>query len=377
MRKEAVRLVEDLLAIPTPNPPGANYAAMVDALERVLRDWDVPVRRFDPPGVPPSSRTNLIATWGSGRRTLHFHGHYDVVPVFREEQFVPRRQEGRLYGRGSADMKGGLVAMLLALRVLQGTGLPDGGRLILTLVPDEETGGTYGTAALLTAGLEVQGGAGMLMPEPTGGVIWHACRGALTVEITVRGRPAHVGMAAEGVNAFEGMVRAAGAVLALKGRVAARHGTMLVGGRTGGGASFNVVPDRCWFTVDRRFEPSEGLNLARQEIMDALDGVRREGVDIEVTVLQEAPAAAVPLESPLIRTLAGVIAEVTGRPPRVEPCPGVLEIRFFAQRGVPAVCYGPGDLEVSHGPEEYVEMERILQTAAIYAETTLRMLAPR
>lgn len=390
---EIVALTEELVAIPTQNPPGEAYPACVALLERRLRDLDLPPAIIPVPGPPDDRypRACLQSYLGDGERTLYFHGHYDVVPA-DAAQFVPRRVGGRLYGRGASDMKGGLAAMIYAARALADCGLPDDGRIGLTIVPDEETGGARGSRYLVEQGLLGHGGIGMILPEPTNGtMIWNANRGAITLRVTARGRHAHVGQHYRGVNAFEGMLAAANALMALKREVeshttayrldseldpvAARRSILMLGGRTEGGTSFNAVPAECSFTVERRINPEEDLETERAQLFATLDNVRRGGVDLAIAVLQEGDAAGSAEDTTLARTLVGAIEEVKGISPAFEMCPGLLENRWYARLGIPAYAYGPGSLDVSHGPAEYADLAAIPEASAIYALTAARLLA--
>src|SRR6202795_2873481 len=193
----------------------------------------------------------LIANYGRGERILYFHGHYDVVPAQSPEQFQPTRKDHFLFGRGSCDMKGGIVAMLYAILALRECGMKLDGRIALALVPDEETGGTRGSAWLAQQGLLGQAGIGMLTAEPTSGVVWNASRGAITLRVQVLGKSAHVGLQHQGQNAFERMHRVVEQLLHLKREVElretvcnigagqARNSILLLGGQSAGGANFN------------------------------------------------------------------------------------------------------------------------------------------
>jgi acetylornithine deacetylase/succinyl-diaminopimelate desuccinylase-like protein len=160
-----------------------------------------------PAGAEP--RACILATQGTGKRALYLHGHYDVVPAQSAEQFQPRRKGRHLFGRGTADMKGGLVATLYAVKALQECGIALDGRIVVVFVPDEETGGKFGSEFLAARRLLERDAIGMVTGEPTGGVIWNANRGAITLRVRIRGKPAHVGLQHAGVNAFEQMLRVA------------------------------------------------------------------------------------------------------------------------------------------------------------------------
>lgn len=226
----------------------------------------------------------------------------------------------------------------------------------------------------------------MLTPEPTSGVVWNANRGALSLRVTVKGKPAHVGLQYQGINAFERMLVVASALRELKAEVesrttrfriepaAARRSILMMGGRCDGGTNFNLVPARCAFTVDRRINPEEDLEEEKQRLFALFERLRREGIDLDVEVLQEGRSSGVPEDDPVGRALAESVETITGKPPVFELCPGLLEIRFYAQQGIPAFAYGPGLLSVSHGPNEFVKINDITTVAAVYALTAVQVL---
>ncbi|HEX8798768.1 MAG TPA: M20/M25/M40 family metallo-hydrolase [Terriglobales bacterium] len=367
-----VELTKRLIAIPSENPPGNHYEECVRLLIDELQQLG-----FD--GVRREGAC-VLASVGSGSRTLYFSGHYDVVPAQSQDQFEPRVEGRNLFGRGSSDMKGGLAAMIHAAATVRDEGLLKDGRIGIVLVPDEETAGPRGSRDLQSRGLLGRDAVGMLTPEPTGGVIWNANRGAVTLRATLRGKSAHVGRQFEGMNAFERSIPAMVRLADLKKEVelrqtqqniapaAARHSILMLGGRVEAGTNFNVTPEFCSFTLDRRLNPEESLQEEKRRLYDALEG-------FEIEVLQEEPAAATSAEDRLGVILAGHIRRVTGKDPVFEMCPGLLETRFYAARGTPAFAYGPGLLTVSHGPNEFVPMRNVVQCALIYALTAVETLS--
>jgi len=402
--EEMARTVAELVAIASENPPGKNYQAVVRILEKYIRRFGLDFERFQPKTKAKKSKENpacLLAEYGQGKRTLYFHGHYDVVPAQTAEQFKPVRKKHFLFGRGACDMKGGIVAMLYGIRALKECGARLDGKLGLMLVPDEETGGERGSAWLAREGFLGGEGVGMITAEPTSGVVWNANRGAISLRVEVRGKSAHVGLQHRGENAFERMHRVVERLLALKrevelrttqqsvgaeseledgGKVVAslaRNSILMIGGQSGGGANFNVVPERCWFTVDRRINPEEELETEKERLIGVLDECKCGGIPMEWQILQEAESAACSEEEHLGRALASSVAAVTGNTPRFEMCPGLLETRFYAARGMPAYAYGPGLLSVAHGPKEYVDMRRVAECGAIYALTAMEILSAR
>jgi succinyl-diaminopimelate desuccinylase len=361
-----------LIAIPTENPLGRRYEECALTLVRELGALGFDnVRR---------EGACVLAFAGAGPRTLYFSGHYDVVPAQRSEQFEPRVEGENFFGRGSSDMKSGLATMIHAAAAVRDENLLDRGRIGVVLVPDEETAGARGSRYLSARGLLGRAGIGMLTPEPTGGVIWNANRGAISLRATIRGKAAHVGRMFEGVNAFERALPAIARLIEIKNEVelrkteydiapeAARKSILLVGGRVEAGTNFNVTPDFCTFTIDRRLNPEEDLEEEKRRLFSVLEG-------FEIEVLHEEPAAATPAGDRLGMILSRHVANVTGKEPRFEICPGLLETRFYAQRGIPAFAYGPGLLSVSHGPNEFVPVRNIVRCALIYALTAAELLS--
>jgi succinyl-diaminopimelate desuccinylase len=389
---EMAVLLAELVRVPTENPPGRNYRVCADLLEKKLCQAGLTCERHVSPASCASAdasdetAVSLKASFGSETRTLYFHGHYDVVPAQSAEQFRPVRKEHFLFGRGCCDMKGGIVAMLFAVRALKECAVALNGKIVLTLVPDEETGGARGAAWLARQGKLGSNGIGMLLPEPTSGVVWNANRGAISLRIKVLGKSAHVGLQHRGENAFEQMLGVVERLQELKREVEQRktgyaigaeqssNSILMLGGESGGGTNFNVVPGQSWFTVDRRINPEEGFDAEKDRLISVLEDCRRGGIRLEWESLQEGRAAACPENERLGRVLAQSVRAISGEAPRFEMCPGLLEIRFYNAMGIPAYAYGPGLLSVAHGPNEYVDLRKVRECAAIYALTAFGML---
>jgi succinyl-diaminopimelate desuccinylase len=375
---EMAALLERLVAIDTENPPGRGLGrcgrVLHDSMEKLGLSPELielaPSRELEDPCI-------VRGGVGDGPGTIYYHGHFDVVPAQNPAQFRPQRRDGRIIGRGTADMKGGLVSMLYGALAARELGLLAGRRIVFHFVCDEETGSDAGSGHLRDAGLIDPQALAMITAEPTGGVVWHASRGAITLRVDVRGREAHVGQAHRGVNAFEHMVRVAKPLGELAHRLLgqrtkfamedddARGSMLVVGGSAGAGANFNVVPGSAWFSVDRRFNPEELLDDELARLTDTIDQADADA-ELEVSVLQLAPSAATDESHPMAVALAECIEQVEGRAPRFELCPGALEIRWYAQLGIPAFAYGAGRLDVSHGPGEFIDEAAMRRCAAAY-----------
>ena len=270
--------------------------------------------------------------------------------------------------------------MLYGARAARELGLLDGRRIVFHFVCDEETGSAAGSGHLRDAGLIDPDALAMLTAEPTGGVVWPSSRGAITLRVGVRGREAHVGQAHLGVNAFEQMVQIAEPLADLAHELLARRtdyplesdearGSMLVvGGASGSGANFNVVPGSAWFSVDRRFNPDEDLEAELARLTEAIAQAAADArADVDVTVLQRAPSAGTDPEHPAAAVLARCVEQVEGAAPVFALCPGTLEIRWYAQLGIPAFAYGAGGLDVAHGPHEFIDEAAMRRCAAVHA----------
>jgi acetylornithine deacetylase/succinyl-diaminopimelate desuccinylase family protein len=391
--RESIDFTKNLISVATENPPGRHYQKCIELIAEKLSGIGLECTTIEVPSGGAGAdeerfpRFCLVSNFGDGRKTIYFHGHYDVVPAFRRQQFTPYVRDGRLFGRGSSDMKSGLAAMIYAVKALQMCKVKLNGRICLTFVPDEETGGVRGSQYLSEIGLLGKDGVGMLLPEPTGGVVWDANRGAVSIRITVKGRFAHVGQQYRGVNAFERMLVVAGALQKLKHEVESRttnfriepaeakNSILMIGGLCRGGAGFNIVPEEMVFTVDRRINPEEELEAEKHRLLECLESVKTQGVDLDVELLQEGASSGISEDIPLAQSLSKNIHKIMGRKPAFEMCPGLLEIRFYAQKGVPALAFGPEALECSHGPDEFVEVKNIGSCAAVYALTAFDLLA--
>jgi succinyl-diaminopimelate desuccinylase len=379
--EEMAALLEALVRVPTENPPGRELGrcagVLRDALDRLGFSPELielaPTGSLEAPAI-------VRGTVGGGPWVLYYHGHFDVVPAQSSSQFEPERRGGKIIGRGTADMKGGLVSMLYGAAAARELGLLDDRTIVFHLVCDEETGSTAGSGHLRAGELIDPEALAMLTAEPTGGVIWHAARGAITLRVQTSGREAHVGYVHKGVNAFEHMIRIADPLTRLSHELLDRRtsfpvesdaaaGSMLVvGGQAGAGAGFNVVPSSAWFSIDRRFNPEEDLDQELARLTDMIEeAADAAGARVEIEVLQAQPSGSTDQGHPAAHTLARCIEAVEGAGARFRLCPGVLDTRWYSQLGIPAFAYGGGRLDVSHGPTEYIDEAAMRRCAAVYA----------
>ena len=379
--EEMAALVEALVRVPTENPPGRELGRCAELLRDAMDGLGFAPELIELEPAGTLERPAIVRGGaGDGPRLVYFHGHFDVVPAQSPAQFEPQRRDGRVIGRGTADMKGGLVSMLYGAGAARELGLLGDRRIVFHLVCDEETGSTTGSGYLRAAELIDPAALAMLTAEMTGGVIWHACRGAITLRVRTKGREAHVGAVHQGVNAFEHMIRIAEPLTELSHELLDKRtsypveseeaaGSMLVvGGQAGAGAGPGAVPGSAWFSLDRRFNPEEELDEELARLTGMIEAAATAaGAEVTVEVLQAQPSGSTEESHPAARALAGCAAAVMAAAPRFEMCPGVLDTRWYAQLGIPAFAYGGGRVDVAHGPDEYIEEAAMRRCAAVYA----------
>lgn len=370
-----VELTRTLVSVDTRNPPG-NEAPIEDAVRAAL---DGRTSRWHSV-EPQTGRLSLVAEIehpegpNPDRPTLIVNGHLDVVPVNAEawshDPFDPQVVDGRLYGRGTADMKGGIAAAICALDTLERAGRAPGCNLVFHLVADEERGGRWGTQVLLEQGL-IQGDA-CLVPEPTDLELCVAERGLLQARLHIAGKPGHGSRPREGVSAIE---HAAKVVLALHAADFAGEEHPLLGkptanvGTIHGGTTFNTVAEACVVGVDRRVIPGATAESTQAEIEDRIREAGIEGLRYRFDLDTFGEASEMSPGDPWVKQVGDAVARATGRTPSVIGMSFTTDARFVRnQAGIPTVVCGPGAIDQAHGDDEYVEVERLVDATAAFAE---------
>jgi acetylornithine deacetylase len=358
-----VQLLRDLVAIDSVNPslvPGA--AGELAIARRVADEMRASGLTVEIHEAAPG-RPNVVGTL-EGRspgRTLMFCGHTDTVGVAgMTRPFTPDLRDGRLYGRGAQDMKGGVAAMLSAARTLAtGGGLP-AGRLIVAAVVDEEHSSVGADALVVTHRAD-----GAVVTEPTGLEVAVAHKGFQWVSVETRGRAAHGSRPREGRDAILRMGRVLAALEALDRRLqsgpahpllgtASLHASLIHGGR-----ELSSYPDRAWLEFERRTLPGEPITAAHAEVTAILEALRTEDPEFDA----EAKAAfgrdayeidpASPLPGELVRA-----ARAAGAAPRLTGMTFWTDAAVLGGAGIPSVLFGPGGAGL-HSTEEYVIVDDV------------------
>ena len=361
-RGDAVGLLKALVEVDSRNPslvPGApGEGAVARMLAEVLSDWGLETSVVDAaPGRP-----NVIARRrGTGRgRSLLFNGHLDVVGIdgMVHAPFDAATRDGRIYGRGASDMKGGVAAMCAAAARVP----PLAGDVIVTAVCDEEWQ-SIGTAALLQSGVRADAA---IVTEPTGLAIMPAHKGFVWAEFAVDGRAAHGSRADLGVDAIRAAGTLLGALDQLESETLARRTHPLLGrpslhaSTIQGGTGMSTYPDRCTVRVERRTIPGETLDMVRREFEEAIARSTRGRARFaaRMDLLFSQPPSDVPVDAPIVRALTAALSEA-----RLSTiCIGMsawTDAALLNDAGIPAICFGPGDMGLAHAAEEYIEAAQI------------------
>ncbi|WP_417217720.1 M20 family metallopeptidase [Arthrobacter sp.] len=354
------------------NPGGTEQATadvLVDAARH--RGLEATVREVEP------GRPNVFITLpgGDGEGVL-FLGHSDVVPVgegWDREPFDAHVADGRIFGRGATDMKGGLAAVLTAMSALRDAGTSLSGPVTLACTVDEEETGA-GIRAVVADGLDHAYGA-CIVAEPTDLETVIACRGDSYLEIEVTGRAAHSGRPSDGRNAIDAAVRICNLITEDQQRLAADadpllgHATWNTGMISGGRGTSMVAPEaHLW--LDRRLMPGEDTERIRGELMERIHAadITADGISVSATTTMEMPGFRTDADHPLViaatqsLAAAGVETRVTGW---TASCDGGFISRDF---GIPTIVLGPGELnDQAHQPNESVRLSEIQAATRAYA----------
>ncbi|WP_353860097.1 acetylornithine deacetylase/succinyl-diaminopimelate desuccinylase family protein [Azospirillum formosense] len=407
-RDDLVALTRDLIRIPTVNPPGDVYTDCAEFLGRRLAGRGFAVEYVRADGAPGDSdrypRTNVIARI-EGREPgpcVHFNGHIDVVPAGRGwtvDPFEGVVKDGRVYGRGACDMKGGIAASIIAVEAILEAGIPFPGALEISGTVDEESGGYGGVGHLAKLGYFSRPRVDhVIIPEPLN--VDRVCighRGVWWAEIETKGRVAHGSMPFLGNCA----VRHMGAVLhrietELIPRLAAKRTAMPVvpegarqstlninaihGGQPEdhGGLPSPMVPDRCRMVIDRRYLIEEDPEEVRAEIVGILEDLRRErpGFDYDLREVLAFLPTLTDTDAPVVRAVGAAIETVLGRPAAQVVSPGTYDQKHIARVGhlKDCIAYGPGILDLAHQPDEYVDIDDMVHSAQVMAMAALTLL---
>ena len=370
MTFDPIVLTRDLVRADSRNPslgrggPGEGDAARV--LARTLREWGFAVELQE---VLPG-RPNVVARAGAGDGpTLMLNGHLDVVGVegMVHSPFDAAQRDGRLYGRGAADMKGGVAAMCAAAARVAARGAI-AGEIIVAGVVDEEYE-SAGTRALVERGVRADAA---IVTEPTRLAIMPAHRGFVWVEVELTGRAAHGSRYDVGIDAITHAGLLLAELDAYQERELRRRTHPLLGHASlhastiEGGSAWSIYPDRCVLRIERRTLPGETTDAVLREVREACERVRarRPALRAEPRLATAQGPSDVSVGAPVVRALAAALDE-RGEEVRVEGMSAWTDAAILNDAGIPAICFGPGDIALAHAAEEWVPVDEIARATDV------------
>ena len=388
-REELARLAQELVRIPSvyrPEEAEGNEARVARFLTEYLEreGLDVSVEAVAP------GRPNVWAAWDGVRpgKTLLFEAHTDVVTEGRAEDwehppFAAEKVGDRIYGRGACDTKGNLAAAVVAVKAIKDSGVPFPGRLVLCHPVDEE-GMMAGIKAFIEGG-HAERVDGAVICEPEENQLCIKQKGALRVEVIVRGRMAHGAMPLSGVNPVTRAAKFVVAVEELEAEEVERHGedpflgypsltpTILLGPDRGE-PQLNVIPASAYVALDIRTVPSQSHEELVRRLEERLSKLESEDPDFDATleVIEERPPTETSMEDPLVGAMSAAYRDLTGEEPRYNGVPGATDGTYLSTwAGVPIVTTGAGDREIPHHRDEWVSVDELLSTCRLYAATAM------
>ncbi|MEU4546759.1 M20 family metallopeptidase [Nonomuraea dietziae] len=379
-----VEFTQELVRVPSTNDParGRSEQPAADLVEAKMRawGWEVVVEEAAP------GRPNVVAVvegGGGEGPTLMFEGHTDVVTEgdlseWTVDPFGGEIRDGRLWGRGSADMKSGLAAVLYATRALQLAG-PFPGRIKVCALADEEglmIGAHHFVNSALSAGVDAA-----IVAEPEAGEICAVAKGALRLRVDFTGKMAHGAMPQHGRNPIQAVGALLVALRAYQDELQAAYpahehlGEVYVTPtvvQAGSQEQVNVIPAVASVFVDVRTVPG----VAHKEVADRVEELAAfDGIKSRVAILVDRPPVEVPVEHPVVTALAAAHTAVTGEEPVYGGVPGSTDGTVLTHwGGIPSVVYGPGGKWIAHQADEFVEVEEIVRCTRVFAEAARRFL---
>jgi len=411
-RDDLISLTRQLVQIPTTNPPGQKYRDICEFLEHRLTGSGFSCQLIRAEGTPGDSmrypRWNIVARREGGPgECVHFNSHTDVVEVghgWTMDPFGGALKDGRIYGRGTCDMKGGLATSIVAAEAFIEICPNFQGAIEISGTADEETGGYGGVAFLAEQGFfdpaRVQH---VIIPEPLNkDRICLGHRGVWWAEIETHGRIAHGSMPFLGDSAIRHM----GAVLEqmesyLYPLLASKHtampvvppqarqSTMNINAIHGGapdpepdftGFPAACVADRCRITIDRRFLIEEDITEVKAEVAEMMERIKAErpGFDYEIRDLWQITPTMTEQDAPVVKTVSAAIERVLARAPEYVVSPGTYDQKHIDRIGRLKNCiaYGPGILDLAHQPDEWIGVQDMVDSAKVMALTLAELLPP-
>lgn len=377
-----VELLQQMVAIPSRNPPGEEKA-LAEFLAAKAQEWGLEAQLVPEP-FPNRPQVVITHRGTSGTPVLLLNGHMDTVPELDHSRWtVPPFEgvirDGRLYGRGAVDMKAGLAAALMAARALREAGLVLRGNLVILAAVGEEKG-EPGTRHLLVE-KGIRGDWGIVL-EPTELSIAIAEKGLIWYHITIHGKAGHASNPTDASNPILWAARAVDAISQYGEHLAKRQHPLLDRPTAAvtmihAGDKENVIPPSCLIAVDRRILPDETEAQATAELRSLLDGLRQSnpGLRYDIETVGSFASTEIPESSDLVGVISRNIEDVLGHPAQISGTPYGSDVRSFVNDArIPAVTFGPGSILNAHCFDEYVEINEVVDCAKLLTTVAIDLL---
>ncbi|MER2090048.1 MAG: M20 family metallopeptidase [Sporosarcina sp.] len=390
-RETVINLTSELVRIPSvyrENTLDGNEAKVAMHVAAYLRKIGIETHMEE---VVPG-RPNVIAIVDSGKpgKTLLFEGHTDVVTegdrdAWVYDPFGAHIENGRMYGRGTNDTKGNLACMITAVHSLLQDKEEFSGKIILCIPVDEE-GMMSGIKHFIQQGW-ADGVDGAIICEPEENNVCIAQRGAMRIRVDVYGKMAHGAISWSGINPNWRMARLIVELEKLEKEEQKRLGEdpylkwpsitpTILQAPVKGDAQINVIPDHCMMTLDIRTVPDQNHDELLGKINSIIQRLKEDDQDfkVELTILDNRPSTITATDDPVVQAIYGAVESVTGETPIYNGVPGATDGTFLHMHGIPIVTIGAGDRDIPHQINEYVDIEELAVTTAIYRDAALRFL---
>ena len=403
---EMISWLQDLVRIPTINPPGENYTAGAELICDKLKQFGYDTHYIAAEGLaehtPEHPRVNILGRMDGPqqRPSLHFNGHFDVVPVgagWTVDPFGALVRDGKLYGRGTSDQKSGIAASIFAIEAIRRAGVRLHGTVEQSGSVDEESGGFAGVAYLAKQGWIGKDKTDyVIITEPSD--VDRVClghRGVYWFKVTTHGRIAHGSMPYFGVSAIDHMADFLhGVTHELKPALATRKTAVpveppgsryasinvnsLFGGQSEDGTQTPCVADRSGAIFDRRFLSEESFSQVRGEIHAMLENLQAKNPEFKYNIedLMVVHPVHTDENCELVTTVSNSIETIFGRKSKLIASPGTYDQKHVVRIGSIEQCiaYGPGILSQAHLRDEYCLIEDIVNSAKVMALTAMQLL---
>lgn len=400
-KDELIKLCSDLVSINSENPPG-KMEEITEFICSYLEQNHIEYKILRPSPDTP----NIIATLGADNgKMLLLNGHSDVVPVGDREKwdfdpFSGKVENGKILGRGTSDMKAGLASILFAMALISKNDISLDGKAVLTVVPDEEVSGSMGTEWLMDN--DIVTGDACIVAEPSGfDNIEIGQKGSVWVKVRAQGKSAHGSLAPYvGDNAIEKIIKITEELKTLRGVTAeypqeiadvvqkskeiARNELQTPGveniidhitvniGRISGGIKTNMVPDYAEAEIDIRLPVGIKAGIVEKKIKEAIEKHSLTGISYECD--WKAEANYTDAKSEIVEALAQNAGQILGLDVTRTYQWASSDARYFRQKGIPTLQYGPSNTEGIHSYNETVDVKDLIDSAKIYVGTFIDYL---